>query len=105
MIPLSSATIPFITPLVIQLSVELPMRSGISVESNNGSFFVKVFKAIKRIFLPGEIIPPTKLPFSETKSYLMAVPRSIISMFSFGNKAIAPTDAANRSRPKVSGVA
>jgi hypothetical protein len=51
------------------------------------------------------MLPPRYSPAAVTMSKVMAVPKSTISIALPGKSALAPTAAANRSTPRVAGVA
>ena len=58
----------------------------------------------KAIYTDGAILPPKYPCSADTKSYVTAEPASTINKFCPGHKCAAPTAAAIRSCPKVSGV-
>ena len=70
----------------------------------NGKAPVCSAKALYLNSFPGAIFPPTYSPSALTKSKVMAVPISITKILFFGLIDQAPTAAANRSIPSVSGV-
>ena len=77
--PLTSKSIPFITPFKIASCVFFPTYPCSMEHFTNGRLAVNSFSARKRIPSPGEIFPPRNSPSALTKSYVIAVPESITS--------------------------
>ena len=102
--PLTSKSIPFITPFKIASCVFFPTYPCSMEHFTNGRLAVNSFSARKRIPSPGEIFPPRNSPSALTKSYVIAVPESITSNSRPGKRNAPPTQPAIRSTPKVFGV-